>query len=605
MSHIVVALFAAFLGLVVWLCYRPRATWRIAIPVSIVGLLLTATWSFPLVATQSYTSSMRYEKVTEYTNWLFGPGTTWHLLGAHIPLPTPVWLWVLVLAGVLGGVYWLRRSTLIIVVWATVFAVVFRYWPQDQAVWNTRFIPFYFLALAFLAALGMTELLRLFDYVARAVSRWVNETTYVDPAAPLEGAPPVDAATAVDASAVEVPAVDALVVEVPAVDALAVDALAVDALAVDGYTRAAREQRRRQRFVSGVRFAVAIVLVSAVTMITADDQGGGLAASWANWNYSGYQSKPAWPEYSALDVEHGPARQAARLRSRALGTVCGRDRRDQQLRHDASRSSSCPTGRTAASARWRACTSSRRPRTTSHFLTVSELADAPVEPGARPRVRHDGATSQLGVRAPRDARRALSDVLDERSQSARRSIAAAPTVAHRARRRPAGPQGLEGLRGRATGRWSRGSTPSRSWSRCTAARARSVAGRRRPPDGRARCRELEAWECATDAVVVRDVQPPGCLVGTEVVAARRLQAAPAHEGHHPGSPPSSSIHTNGPRSRRRQRADDIHRRVSDVQERVVDLFHVAEIGKPVVVRTSYFPNWQAHGATVRTGSRRT
>ena len=105
--------------------------------------------------------------------------------------------------------------------------------------WNTRFIPFYFLALAFLAALGMTELLRLFDYVARAVSGWVNETTYVDPAAPLEGAPLVDAATAVDALAVEVPAVDALVVEAPAVDALAVDALAVDALAVDGYTRAA------------------------------------------------------------------------------------------------------------------------------------------------------------------------------------------------------------------------------------------------------------------------------------------------------------------------------------------------------------------------------
>src|SRR3954453_21436396 len=77
MSHIVVAMFAAFLGVVVWLCYRPRRTWRIAVPVGVVGLLLTATWSFPLVATERFTSSMRYEKVTEYTNWLFGPGTRW------------------------------------------------------------------------------------------------------------------------------------------------------------------------------------------------------------------------------------------------------------------------------------------------------------------------------------------------------------------------------------------------------------------------------------------------------------------------------------------------------------------------------------------------
>jgi hypothetical protein len=39
-------------------------------------------------------------------------------------------------------------------------------------------------------------------------------------------------------------------------------------------------------------------------------------------------------------------------------------------------------------------------------------------------------------------------------------------------------------------------------------------------------------------------------------------------------------------------------KVTDVEEGVSSIsFHVSEIGKPVLVKTSYFPNWQAHGAT--------
>ena len=38
--------------------------------------------------------------------------------------------------------------------------------------------------------------------------------------------------------------------------------------------------------------------------------------------------------------------------------------------------------------------------------------------------------------------------------------------------------------------------------------------------------------------------------------------------------------------------------VSDIHEDSSTIsFHVSEIGKPVLVRTSYFPNWKVHGAT--------
>ncbi|HEY1737074.1 MAG TPA: hypothetical protein VGI86_00100, partial [Acidimicrobiia bacterium] len=319
MSHIVVAFFAAFLGLVVWLCHRPRITYRLAIPISVVGLLLTATWSFPLVATNSYTSSMRYEKVTQYTNWLFGPGTEWKVFGAHIPLPTPVWLWVLVLAGVLGGAYWLRRSTLIVVLWAAVFGLAFRIWPVDNAAWNTRFIPFYFLALAFLAALGVAEIARLVDYGARAVSAWIDEGGRDDEYDELfERSPWRDLdndddyfANAVDAVPVRasesLPEPEDQESEPDEELASQLDPAYASSAAFDEEwaNRTARERKRHQRFVSGLRFAVIITVVSAVTIIAADSQGGALASSWAQWNYSGYQAKTAWPEYHDLMSQMG------------------------------------------------------------------------------------------------------------------------------------------------------------------------------------------------------------------------------------------------------------------------------------------------------------
>ena len=39
-------------------------------------------------------------------------------------------------------------------------------------------------------------------------------------------------------------------------------------------------------------------------------------------------------------------------------------------------------------------------------------------------------------------------------------------------------------------------------------------------------------------------------------------------------------------------------KVTRVRENVDTIsFHVSEIGKPVLIKTSYFPNWQAHGAS--------
>ena len=71
LSHIVVGIFFVIAALVVWLFHRPLRTFRIAGAVGIVGALLTAFWSVPLLATFAYTANMRYEKLTWYLDYLF------------------------------------------------------------------------------------------------------------------------------------------------------------------------------------------------------------------------------------------------------------------------------------------------------------------------------------------------------------------------------------------------------------------------------------------------------------------------------------------------------------------------------------------------------
>ncbi len=644
MSHIVVAMFAAFLGLVVWLCYRPRSTWRIAIPVSVVGLLLTATWSFPLVATQAYTSSMRYEKVTQYTNWLFGPGTEWKLFGAHIPLPTPVWLWLLVLAGVLGGAYWLRRCTLIIAVWATVFALAFRFWPQDQAVWNTRFIPFYFLALAFLAALGVAELARLFDYGARAVSNWINATDGLDdddvdhghdvgdavdavplaehaepdelaepvePPEPDEPPEPAEAATAPVPVSTPAWAAVSEPVAATATEPVAVPASDDDLLPADlvwsragGFSsRAAREHQRRQRFVTALRFASVIVIVSLITILVADHQGGALAASWARWNYSGYEAKPSWPEYHDL-----MASMDALGKQRGCGRALWEPSAGEQ---DAINNYGTSLALELLPYWTNGCIGSQEglyfessATKDAHFLTVSELADEPSNP-VRGLVYGSTADFERGIDHARmlgvrylmfwtSVSKALAD--------SSKQLVPVLTVPDRDGQDPKGWSIYE-IRdwGLVTGLDSMPVVASMH----SGTRTSCLPGAGDLPAGELDTR-LNAWECATDALwmdpsdFTRPVVASGPKSWQHVdLRPQKLTTITSRGGA--GTPPTKSLHPTGPSMLAPLSRVPVRHitpaKVSAVRETVKSIsFHVDQVGKAVLVRTSYFPNWQVHGA---------
>lgn len=159
LSHLVVGVFAVVGALVVWLAHRPVRTYLLALGVGGVGALLTAVWSLPLVATLGYTTDMGYETIRQYVDYLF-PSYFWYL-------------YPLALVAVVVAVVRRRWCTLQLLVITAAMALVFRLWDVfDTPAWNLRFLPFWYLGLFLLAAVGVAELVR---GIAAAAVRTVED----------------------------------------------------------------------------------------------------------------------------------------------------------------------------------------------------------------------------------------------------------------------------------------------------------------------------------------------------------------------------------------------------------------------------------------------
>jgi 6-pyruvoyl-tetrahydropterin synthase related domain len=223
LCHIVVGIFVVLGALIVWVFHRPVRTLAVSAAIGIVGGLLTAFWTIPLLATFPYTANMRYEKLTWYLDYLF---------------PTEMW-WVVVLAVIGAGLGLVRRNraVLTLLTLTVAFAVVFRVWPELHA-WNLRFLPFWYLGLYLLAAVGAAE-------IVRGIAQW-GGVVWI-------GAPPGPG-----------------------------DDRAVDPVA-DG---------RRFRVVKNV-VALGLVVLLGVGGLGYAHSERGFLDFWAQWNYSGYEDTSA------------------------------------------------------------------------------------------------------------------------------------------------------------------------------------------------------------------------------------------------------------------------------------------------------------------------
>lgn len=224
LCHIVVGIFVVIGAVIVWLFQRPVRTFSVAAAIGAVGAMLTAFWTIPLLATFGYTANMRYEKLNWYLDYLF-PTEFW-------------WVYALAVVGVVVGAARRDRAVLTLLTITVAFAVVFRVWPELHA-WNLRFLPFWYLGLFLLAAVGAAEIVR---GIAQQVGLvWLGPPPDIDDEAP--GFDPV----------------------------------------VDG--------RRFRAVKSGVALALTVLLAGGGLWYAHHERG--FLTFWAEWNYSGYEDSSA------------------------------------------------------------------------------------------------------------------------------------------------------------------------------------------------------------------------------------------------------------------------------------------------------------------------
>jgi hypothetical protein len=162
LCHVVPALAYAGAALLLALIHWNKNTWRVLVPVGLVGGLLAAFWLVPFAADLPYSSSMGYTRVMG----------VWSNM-----MPSWNWLWAVIPALFGTGVALINRDRTPIVLAVSALAAVAGFqWLPAGFIYNGRWLPFYFLFLLLLGAYGIGEQFRL-------MGRWLQLESSQAPAA--------------------------------------------------------------------------------------------------------------------------------------------------------------------------------------------------------------------------------------------------------------------------------------------------------------------------------------------------------------------------------------------------------------------------------------
>ncbi|HVF32885.1 MAG TPA: 6-pyruvoyl-tetrahydropterin synthase-related protein [Acidimicrobiales bacterium] len=265
LCHLLPAAFAVVAALVLLLLRKPdRARWGIVIAVGLVGAALSAFWFVPFMGRLPYSNDMGWERTHAYVENLLPFLRTDD--GATEPMTRHLkWVFPLAAGGVIVGLVRRRRGVAALTAIAAAAALAFRFVPEG-AIWNARFLPFWYLTSYLLAGVGIAELsLLLRDAFAR-----LDPVPLFDPDEP-EPAPLPERVSPGPAPVVA--AVGALVC-----------AMVLTAIPLGVFDTGRIELPGEAS-------------IPFVERAAGDDS---FVPSWARWNYSGYERKAAYPEFREL-----------------------------------------------------------------------------------------------------------------------------------------------------------------------------------------------------------------------------------------------------------------------------------------------------------------
>ncbi len=298
LCHLIPALFVG-VGAVVWLLLdadilrgarggaggrraRRRVGRRLlwALVAGAIGLGLVAWWLFPFAWDRAYTTNMGYSKVVGFPHLLFPSSARWVL--------------ALDLVGLVAMVLRRNRVALFFVIMGGLSAAAVCLDPSGKPLYNARLLPFWFLCLYLLAGYAVGE-------VVATMARWHRRrrlTAWSE-------------------------AVRRRLIRLGAVTSIGPPTFDGDSLAApnggDGGWRPGvpitRRRRPRPRGPAGAVVGPVVALVGAclavvpafvVSPSVLADVGVTVSPSqpnvsaWAEWNYSGYERKPDYAEYRAV-----------------------------------------------------------------------------------------------------------------------------------------------------------------------------------------------------------------------------------------------------------------------------------------------------------------
>jgi hypothetical protein len=165
LCHVVPALGYAAIAIALAVIRWDKNAWRVLVPVGAVGALLAAFWLVPFAVDLPYSSSMGYTRVSG--------------IAANI-LPQG-YLWMIGPAGLGAVIALIRRDRMAIVLGLSAAGSVAGFqWLPAGFVYNGRWLPFYFLFTALLAAYGIGELFRF-------LGQWLDLDAWQAPVAMVVG----------------------------------------------------------------------------------------------------------------------------------------------------------------------------------------------------------------------------------------------------------------------------------------------------------------------------------------------------------------------------------------------------------------------------------
>jgi hypothetical protein len=198
-SHLLPTFFAIAGAVIVWLLQPSRRRLGTALIIGTVGLCVIGFWLIPFGVRHGYSNDMGWERWTDYMHGLFPftcPTTSAKATDVNCPAYNVVNVYTvhlkvvcaLAAAGVLGGIFLRRRQTLLIAGLGICSGLAFRFMHQGT-LWNARMLPFWYLSLYLAAAACLAESARAVGIlIGRAPSPPLDAFDDSPPAADLRRA---------------------------------------------------------------------------------------------------------------------------------------------------------------------------------------------------------------------------------------------------------------------------------------------------------------------------------------------------------------------------------------------------------------------------------